>query len=73
MGPMPRNVQHTPLAKFIRSQEPEVLGAAIKAAGRPAVLLIAHEVGEPLKVMNVLTEVARIAGEALERILRAKR
>jgi hypothetical protein len=72
MGPMPRNVAHTPLAKFIRSQEPEVLGVAIKAANRPAVLLIAHEVGEPLKVMNVLTEVARIAGESLEKILRAK-
>jgi hypothetical protein len=47
-----------------------VLGVSIKAAGRPAVLLIAHDVGEPLGAMTALTEVARIAGESLERILR---
>ena len=73
MGPLPRNETHAPLARFIKAQEPEILGVAIKAAGRPAVLLIAHEVGEPLKAMTILTEVARIAGETLERILRSKR
>jgi hypothetical protein len=76
MGPMPRNDVHAPLAKFVRSYQPqqlEVLGVAIKAGGRPVVLLIAHEVQEPLRAMTVLTEVARVAGETLERILRAKR
>jgi hypothetical protein len=73
MGPLPRNDVHAPLAKFIKSREPEILGVAIKAAGRPALLLIAHEIVEPLKTMSVLTEVARIAGEQLEKIVRAKR
>ncbi len=73
MGPLPRNDVHAPLTKFIKSREPEILGVAIKAAGRPVVLLIAHEVPEPLKAMTVLSEVARIAGESLERIVRAKR
>jgi len=48
-------------------------GSPLKAAGRPAALLIAHEVGEPLRAMTVFSEVAQVAGEALERILRARR
>jgi hypothetical protein len=73
MGPMPRNEVHAPLQRFIKSLEPEILGVTIRAGGRPVVLLLAHEVGEPLKAMAVLTEVGRIAGETLEKILRAKR
>jgi Type II secretion system (T2SS), protein E, N-terminal domain len=73
VGPLPRNETHAPLAKLIRSQAPEVLGVAIRAAGKSAVVLIAHDVLEPLKAMTVLSEVARVAGETLEKILRAKR
>jgi hypothetical protein len=73
LGPMQRNETHTQLAKFIKSHADEILGVAIKAAGRPAVVLLALEVEDPRHTMTVLTEVARAAGEALERILRAKR
>ncbi|HEY2512723.1 MAG TPA: hypothetical protein VGI39_17775 [Polyangiaceae bacterium] len=73
MGPLLKNEAHTQLFKFIKSQRPEVIGAAIKAAGKPAVLVIAHEVPEPVRAMNTLTEVTRVAGESLEKILRAKR
>jgi hypothetical protein len=73
LGPMPRNEANAPLAKFIKSQSEEILGVAVKAAGRPAVVLLALEVDDPRHTMSVLTEVARGAGEALERIVRAKR
>ena len=73
VGPMPKNEAHAPLGKLIKSPKPEVLGVAIKAAGRPVILLIAHEVPEPLRAMTVLSEVARVAGETLEKILRARR
>jgi hypothetical protein len=77
VGPMPRTQSHAPLAPFIATARsanaPKVIGVTIKAAGRPAALLIAHEVGEPLRAMTVFSEVAQVAGEALERILRARR
>jgi hypothetical protein len=73
VGPLLRNDAHTQLFKFIKSQQPEIIGAAIKAGSKPVVLVLAHEVPEPLRAMTQLTEVARVAGESLERILRAKR
>ncbi len=73
VGPMPRSAAHAPLAPFINETKPKVLGVSIKAAGRPAMLLIAHDVPEPLRAMTVFSEVAQAAGEALERILRARR
>ena len=73
MGPIQRTETHAPLARFIPAHQPKVLGVTIKAAGRPAVILIAHDVAEPLIAMPVMMEVARVAGEVLERILRAKR
>ena len=73
MGPLLKNEAHTQLFKFIKSQRPEVIGAAIRVAGKPAVLVVAHEVAEPVRAMNSLSEVTRVAGESLEKILRAKR
>jgi hypothetical protein len=72
VGPMPKGAAHTPLAPFIKASKPKILAVSIKAAGRPAVLLVAHDVADPLRAMTVFSEVARGAGEALERILRAK-
>jgi hypothetical protein len=73
VGPLLRNDAHAPLFGFVRSQRPEIIGASIKAAGKPAVIVLAHDVAEPPRAMNALTDVARVAGESLERILRAKR
>jgi hypothetical protein len=71
VGPLPRSAAHAPLAPFITAAKPKVLGVSIRAAGRSAVLLLAHDVPDPLRAMTVFTEVAQAAGEALERILRA--
>jgi hypothetical protein len=72
MGPLLKNDVHAPLFKFVKAQRPEVIGAVIKAAGKPAVLVLAHEVPDPRRAMISLTEIVRAAGESLERIVRSK-
>ncbi len=73
VGPMSQNEAHAPLTKFVRSPDAELLCAAIKAAGKPVVIVLSYNVPDPVHAMSVFTEVTRAAGDALERILRAKR
>jgi hypothetical protein len=73
VGPLLRNGPHAALFAFVRSAEPEVLAVSIKAAGKPAVIVFAYDVEDSRRAMAVMVEVARAAGEALERILRSAR
>ena len=54
---------------LLQSPQPEVACVTIKAGGRPAVFVVAHELADPLAAMGKLDEIARAAGEALERIV----
>ena len=69
VGPLLRNAQHEPFLPFMRSPRPDVVAIAIRAAARPAVILVAHEVGDQIKAMPFLHDIARAAGDALEKIV----
>ncbi len=73
VGPLLRNGPHASLFAFVRSADPEVLAVSIKAAGRPAVIVFAYDVPDSREAMAVMVEAARVAGEALERIVRNAR
>ena len=73
VGPLLRNGPHAPLFAFVKSADPEVLAVSIKAAGKPAVIVFAYDVPDSRHAMTVMVEVARVAGEALERIVRNAR
>jgi hypothetical protein len=73
VGPLLRNGPHAPLLPFVKGPHPEVVLVSIKAAGKPAVIALAYDVSDSRQAMVVMAEVARVAGEALERIVRTAR
>jgi hypothetical protein len=72
-GPLLRGGPHTTLFNFVKVAHPEVLAVAIRAAGKPVVIALAYEVRDPHLTMSVMTEVARVAGETLEKIVLSSR
>jgi hypothetical protein len=70
VGPVPKNEHHNALAVtgFLPRKGGEVLAVAVRAASRPVVLLVAYD-ADPIKAMPVLHDVARVAGETLEKIV----
>jgi len=68
-GPLIRSGTHAGLFNFVKATQPEVLAVAIRAAGKPVVIALAYEIADVPLAMNVMTEVARVAGDTLERIV----
>jgi serine/threonine-protein kinase len=73
LGPIPLTVAHAALLSVIGSASNDVAVAAVDVGGRPALILLADELSDTLKGTRVLDGVARAAGEALGRSLRAGR
>jgi hypothetical protein len=73
VGPVLLNEAHGPLLRLLRSPAPEVAAVALRVSGRAAAILVVHEVADPVLALPRLDEIARAAGEALERIVRKNR
>jgi hypothetical protein len=63
----------TPLLRVMKSTTEDVAIAAVRVSGRPALVIVADELGDTLIGTQRIEELARAAGEALEHILRSKR
>lgn len=61
-----------PLLRIMHTATQDVAILAIRVGDRPAVLLVADELGDTLLATKRMEELARAAGEALLRILREK-
>jgi hypothetical protein len=72
LGPLMGTVA-APLLRVMRTASQDVAIAAIRVGDRPAVLVVADELGDTLLATKRLDELARAAGDALFRILRSKR
>jgi Type II secretion system (T2SS), protein E, N-terminal domain len=72
LGPLMGTVA-APLLRVMRSATQDVAIAAIRVGDRAAVLIVADELGDTLLATKRIDEIARVAGDALLRILRTKR
>jgi hypothetical protein len=71
LGPL-TGLLSAPLLRIMRSTTQDVAILAVRVGDRPAVLLVADELGDTLLATKRMDELARAAGEALLRILRGK-
>ena len=62
-----------PFLQVMKSTTEDFAIAAVRVSGRPALVIVADELGDTLVATQRIEELARGAGEALERILRSKR
>jgi hypothetical protein len=72
LGPLPEPLA-APLLGVMRTVSQEVATVALRVADRPAMLLVADELGDTLLATKRLEELARAAGDALLRIVRTAR
>ena len=71
---LPKDEKHAPLMAIMDSAPPaEVALVAIQAAGKPVAVILASDLVEPEASPGKMLELARAAGEALERLLRDRR
>ncbi len=71
LGPL-TGLLSTALLRIMRTSTSDVAILAVRVGERPAVLLVADELGDTLLATKRMDELARAAGEALLRILRGK-
>jgi hypothetical protein len=71
LGPLPGTLAG--LLRVMRTASQDVAIAALRVADRPAVLIVADELGDTMLATKRLEELARAGGDALLRILRAHR
>ncbi len=62
-----------PFLQVMKSTTEDVVFASARVSGRPALVIVADELGDTLLATQRIEELARAAGEALERILRERR
>jgi hypothetical protein len=62
-----------PFLRVMRSTTEDVAIAAVRVSGRPTLVIIADELGDTLLGTKHIEDLARAAGEALERIVRTRR
>jgi hypothetical protein len=72
LGPLPASLAAS-LLPVMRTASLDVAVAALRVADRPAVFIVADELGDTLLATKRLEELARAGGEALLRILRTPR
>jgi hypothetical protein len=69
LGPL-TGIVAAPLLRLMRTATQDVALLAVRVGDRPAVLLVADELGDTLLATKRMDELGRAAGEALLRILR---
>jgi hypothetical protein len=62
-----------PLLRVMRTSSRDVAMSAVRVGDRPAVLIVADELGDTALATKRIDELSRAAGDALLRVLRAKR
>ncbi len=72
-GPLLRIGPHGTLFNFVKASQPHVVAVAVRAAGKPVVIALAYDLADAHQVLSVMTEVARVAGETLEKIVLSAR
>jgi hypothetical protein len=70
---LPRDLAHAPLLEAFRSPPEEIAIAGARVEGKPALAVIAVDLGERALAKKHLAELAAAAGEALARLLRDRR
>jgi len=71
---IPKDAAHAPLLAALKvPPSGEVAFATVRVEGKVVALVLADELGDTLLSTQRIEEVARVAGEALERLLREKR
>lgn len=69
LGPIPNTKGHAGLLAVMSTASRDVAFVAVRAGGRPAMILVADDLGDPLMSTRRMTELADAAGEALSRLL----
>jgi hypothetical protein len=70
---LPRDLSHAPLLEAFRSPSDEIAIAGVRVEGKPALGVIAVDLGEKPVAKKHLAELATAAGDALTRLLRDRR
>ena len=71
---IPKDASHAPLLAAMKvPPSGEVALATVRVEGKPVALVLADALGDSLQGTQRLDEVARVAGEALEKLLRERR
>lgn len=73
LGPIRYDEVHAPLLRVLRNPSREVAIVPIRVSGKTAVILLADDLDDTMTGTRRLDELARAAGEAFARILRARR
>ena len=73
LGSIRNDDVHASLLHVMRGASRDVAAAAIRVAGKTAVVLVADELGDTMLATRRLEEIARAAGEAFSRIVRVRR
>ena len=73
LGALRHDEAHAPILRVMRTASRDVAACAVRVAGKPTLVILADELGDTMIATRRLEELARGAGEALGRILRARR
>ena len=73
LGPMRADDVHAPILAVMGGATRDVAAAPIRVSGRTAVVVLADELADTMIGTRRLDELVRAAGEALERIVRARK
>lgn len=72
LGHMLKNAAHAPVLDVMQGAPGEVAVTGVRVEGRPAIVILAGELGDTMIATRRLDELARVAGEALASIVRHK-
>jgi hypothetical protein len=73
LGPLPNDDAHRRLVGFMRGASRDVAVTPVRVSGKTAVVIVADGLGDTMIATRRLDEIARTAGDAFTRIVRAKR
>lgn len=73
LGPVAHEEGHVALLLVMRHATRDVAVIAVRVSGRPAVIVMADELGDTMLATQRLEELALVAGQSLTRILRTRR
>jgi len=69
LGPLPSTPAHARLRELLGECPYEVMATAVRVGGRPAVVVFADELGDPVVATQRAEVLATAAGEALSRVV----
>jgi hypothetical protein len=72
LGPIPSTPAHAELLRIMKHASSDVAAAAVRTAGRPAMILVADELNDTMIGTRRMDELARHVGISLSRLIGAK-